>query len=43
MHLNDVVNEVKINSLYEIVFSNSLYFVHVWFYELPGFEIIIKN
>src|SRR3990167_594394 len=43
MNLNDVVNKVKINSLYEIVFSNSLYLIHVWFYELTGLKIIIKN
>ena len=43
MNLNDVVNKVKINGLYQVVFSNSLYLVNVWFYKLPGLEIIIKN
>src|SRR3990170_590003 len=43
MYLNDVVNEIKIDGLYQVIFSNSLYLVNVWFYELPGFEIIIKN
>src|SRR3990172_11663539 len=43
MHLNDVVYESKVNGLYKVVLSNSLYLIHVWFYELPGFEIIIKN
>src|SRR3990167_2121753 len=43
MHLNDVVYESKVNGLYKVVLSNSLYLIHVWFYELPGLEIIIKN
>src|SRR3990172_701140 len=43
MHLNAVVYESKVNGLYKVVLSNSLYLIHVWFYELPGFEIIIKN
>src|SRR3990167_5039528 len=43
MYPNNVVYKVKINGLDEIVFSDSFYFVNMWFYEFPSLEIIIKN